>query len=128
MFCWDEADVGALAGQTKRYCSDTCHKKSQAGARAQRARYAQRRRLRKPRPPCPQPGKHPYEGPLNAALEAAARRRGRDAPLYPYPCACGAWHLSSKRISAGYAAVRIATHPDGPEALRILSEAGLLPA
>lgn len=55
----------------------------------------------------------------------------KDSALWPYECPCGAWHLTSIPVSAEHAGVvvaRIAAHPDGPEALRILSRAGLLPA
>lgn len=71
---------------------------------------------------CDARGKARYTDLLSAARAARALTRRKEA-VRPYGCKdCGGWHLTSKPASSAYLA-KLAAHPDGPEALRILAMA-----
>lgn len=73
---------------------------------------------------CDATGRERYPDLLSAARAARAITRRKNA-VRPYGCNCGGWHLTSKPMSPAYLA-KLAAHPDGPAALRILSQAGII--
>jgi len=83
VFCWDGADQILLGGPRIRFCSRQCAKRS-------RPSYERRRQ----RENCTDRGKQDYEDAAAASVAASLVWRGTGLQLYPYECACGAWHLS----------------------------------
>jgi hypothetical protein len=97
VFCWDDADEGALAGSRKRYCSKTCASKVSPSFRRMRNQNLSRRRDRAERiAVCAERGKASFESEAAAARGALNPSRQIGCHLYPYECACGKWHLTSE--------------------------------
>ena len=111
VFCWDEADVGALAGKRKRFCGENCKKKASAasGKQAERAAAyelaaprlaaeaeARRKREEASRPACPTPGKLAFADPGDALAKAARIVHTFGRAHKAYECVCGNWHLTQK--------------------------------
>lgn len=98
VFCWDDAPELTLGGLRKRYCSETCRKKSTPGRKATRSRSRARA---KQRASCAKRGKKLYPDSTAAMKDVEGAFRKNGVQMYPYQCACGWWHLTSTAPERG---------------------------
>jgi hypothetical protein len=111
VFCWDDADIGALAGKRKRFCSARCKKKASSVLRNRAelaaayelaaprlAAEAENRRKREEaaRPACPTPEKLAFADQGDALAKAPRIVHTFGRAHKAYECVCGKWHLTAK--------------------------------
>jgi hypothetical protein len=102
VFCWDDADQLFISGlaNRRRFCSERCRKQARRRAapsyRRQRWRnsyFVRNLQLAI----CAEQGKKRYESKREAHQDAKRLKVVMHVRLYPYECACGWWHLTSKQ-------------------------------